>query len=316
MGGEPSLDPLMTEVCWWLVDRASRMLAADERDAVRGDFAESGQTAGQALRDVLGLVVRRQAALWRRWPPSLVLVGVVAPLAMLLSIVSRRVAGSTAVYAWMYFNNWDWAYLGHRAFWIILAQAISPVLLHNLALICSSWIIGSVIGTLSSRTLPVNGSLFCFALLFGELVAPWYERLQQKAFLDMLDQRVVLRHLHDEDAVFSLTFYRVVLPLLVQIVLVLLPSLWGMYKGLGMVTIPWMLRGILCAPTIVVMAVLAAYQGVWWAALATRDTTWLLRSWQVPPLSFAIAGPVMFWCLIATRRRWRQTAATPPSAFE
>src|SRR5205823_12219606 len=50
----------------------------DERVAVRGDFAESGETGGQALHDVLGLVVRRQAALWQGWRPWLVFVGLVA----------------------------------------------------------------------------------------------------------------------------------------------------------------------------------------------------------------------------------------------
>jgi hypothetical protein len=53
----------MTRTCWWLVDIASRMLEPDERDAVRGDLAESGVTGGYALRDLLGLLARRQAML-------------------------------------------------------------------------------------------------------------------------------------------------------------------------------------------------------------------------------------------------------------
>jgi len=54
---------------WWLVDKLSSVLEANERDAVRGDFAESGATGGQALRDMAGLVARRQAALWMDWRP-------------------------------------------------------------------------------------------------------------------------------------------------------------------------------------------------------------------------------------------------------
>jgi hypothetical protein len=49
----------MTRICWSLVEILSRMLEPDERDAVRGDLAESRETGGQALRDVLGLVARR-----------------------------------------------------------------------------------------------------------------------------------------------------------------------------------------------------------------------------------------------------------------
>ena len=111
MGGEPSRDQAMNRICWWLVDVVSRMLEPGERDVVRGDFAESGESGGRALRDVLGLVVRRQAALWKDWRPWLALVGLIVPLAMLLSIVSRITAGQSATYIWLYANNWDWALL-------------------------------------------------------------------------------------------------------------------------------------------------------------------------------------------------------------
>ena len=47
----------MTQFCGWLVDKLSRTLEPDERDAVRGDFAESGVSGGQALHDLLGLVL-------------------------------------------------------------------------------------------------------------------------------------------------------------------------------------------------------------------------------------------------------------------
>lgn len=72
----------MTRICWWLVDVVSQLLEPNERDAVRGDLAESGETGGQALRGLLGLVVRRQAALWKDWRPWLALAGLVGPAAM------------------------------------------------------------------------------------------------------------------------------------------------------------------------------------------------------------------------------------------
>ena len=53
----------MTRICWWLADRVSRLLEPDEREAVRGDLEETGAAGGKALRDVLGLAARRQAAL-------------------------------------------------------------------------------------------------------------------------------------------------------------------------------------------------------------------------------------------------------------
>ena len=76
MGGEPNRGPMMTRVCWRLVDILSRMLEVEERQAVRGDLAESGESIGRALRDALGLIVRRQIGLWTEWQPWLALLGV------------------------------------------------------------------------------------------------------------------------------------------------------------------------------------------------------------------------------------------------
>ena len=93
MGHEVSGGPAMRRISWWSVDLFSRLLEADERDAVRGDLTESGASGGRALRDVLGLVVRRQAALWVDWRPWLALLGVVVTLGLLLSHVSSRSVG-------------------------------------------------------------------------------------------------------------------------------------------------------------------------------------------------------------------------------
>jgi len=280
----------MNRICWRLVDVVSRVLEPDERDAVRGDFTESGESGAQGLRDVLGLAVRRQAELWRHWRPWLILVMLAAPLGMRLNLFSRRVADHSAIYAWMYLNNWDWADLGHRTFWTILAQTIPPVFLENLALICLSWTSGFVLGALSRRAIPFNGALFCFVLLFGNFVA--------------LPQGTLGRHFNNNAAVFSLTFYSAMLPVLVQMALVAVPSLWGMFEGLRMATFPPLLRTILWAPAILTMAVLAANQGVWLAAMATHNFTLLQSGWQLPLLPFAIVGPVVYLMANSTWKRW------------
>jgi hypothetical protein len=280
----------VTRICWWLVNVVSRVLEPAERDAVGGDLAESGETGVQALREVLGLAVRRQGALWCHWRPWLILAFLAAPLGMRLNLFSRRVADHSAIYAWMYLNNWDWAYLGRRAFWTILAQTIPSVFLDNLALICLSWTSGFVLGALSRRTIPFNGALFCFVLLFGNFVA--------------LPQGTLGRHFNNNAAVFSRTFYSAMLPVLVQMVMVVIPSLWGMFEGLRMATFPPLLRTILGAPAIVTMAVLAANQGVWLAAMATHNFTLLQSGWQLPLLPFAVAGPVVYLLANSTWKRW------------
>ena len=72
----------MTAFGWWLVELVSHLLEPGERDAVLGDFEESGQSAARALLDVIGLVARRQASLWMNWRPW---VALVAPLLLLLT---------------------------------------------------------------------------------------------------------------------------------------------------------------------------------------------------------------------------------------
>ena len=66
------------------MDIVSRLLERDEREAVRGDLVEAGESAWQGLLDVLGLVVRRQAMLWKNWRPWLATFGVALPCTLLL----------------------------------------------------------------------------------------------------------------------------------------------------------------------------------------------------------------------------------------
>ena len=151
------------------------MLEPAERDAVRGDLAEAGETARQALRGLLGLVFRRQAALWKDTRPWLTLLAVVLPLGMLLSLVSRRMADGTAITAWLYFNNWDSAYLGNSGFRIDFAHDLAGVVMEYVTLLCWSWTSGFVLGSLSRRAIRVNGVLFCLVLVTAELwAAPQY----------------------------------------------------------------------------------------------------------------------------------------------
>src|SRR6266852_2562472 len=156
MGTEPRQDPMMNRIFWGLVDISSRMLNPEEREVVRGDLAESGEKGSRALRDVLGLVVRRQAALWTDWRPWLALVGWGVPLGMLLSIVSKSAADGSAVYIWMYANSWDWDFVRNAGFWYEFAHCIRIVFMCYLMLVCWSWTCGFVLGSVSRRIIRLN----------------------------------------------------------------------------------------------------------------------------------------------------------------
>ena len=93
-----------------LVDLASRLLEPAEGEVVQGDLAESGESSWQALAGILGLVLRRQINLWRSWRPWCVLT-LTIPLCLLLTLSSRIASDHSAIYSWLYLNNWTARYL-------------------------------------------------------------------------------------------------------------------------------------------------------------------------------------------------------------
>jgi hypothetical protein len=253
----------------WLADILSRMLEPDEREAVRGDLDESGETGAQAVRDLLGLVVRRQLALWKDWRPWLALFTLAIPLGLLLAQTIRQVSSGTAIYSWMYVNNWTMRYFENAGFRMELFEDVMRFVLEYAAIVFCSWTVGFALGSLSRRTVWINGAAFC-ALLFGELVA-------------------VRPHDYGVNAAaFAVGFYRLVLPVILLIALVLIPALSGMVKGARLTTLS--LRQIL----------------LWAAALVA------LIAWRPLPLFWgprmlvlvALAWPVAYIIATAGWKRW------------
>src|SRR5262245_4376345 len=92
MGDEQNRSPMMTRICWRLVDILSLMLDTDERQVFCGDVAESGQGVASAIRDLSDLVVRRQIGLWTVWQPWLALVGIAGLAGATLSQIAFRLS--------------------------------------------------------------------------------------------------------------------------------------------------------------------------------------------------------------------------------
>ncbi len=211
----------MTRLYWRLAETASRALQPEERNAVLGDFAESGESDSQALLGVLGLVARRQTALWKDWQPWLVLVSLVVPLAWVLSLNSRFTADVNAVYFWSYLNNWDWSLLKYAGFWYILRDSFVAVLMQSAVLVCWSWSAGFLLGSVSRRIMPANGILFCVFSLVGQAlcVSPYLAHTDRPLPSD------------PHAPISALLFYREVFPVIVQAILVIVPVLWAMRRG-------------------------------------------------------------------------------------
>ena len=205
---------MLTRICWRLVDIIARMLHPDERDAVCGDLAESGATGGQALRDVFGLVIRRQAELWKDWHPWLALTGLVGVAATLLSEIAFQFDASIVLQVRTY-----WRHGVHFGTGLTVREDAVYLGCLFLALFAWSWTSGFVLGSLSGRCAWLNGTLFCLVV-------------QSYALRLILPRGLTLPSKQLWELVLNLFFIMSVpmLPFLVA-------AIWGMNRGARMPTL-------------------------------------------------------------------------------
>src|SRR5690348_9673694 len=130
-----------------LLEMAARRLERSERDAVLGDLTETGTNTWRGMREVLGLVARRELALWYDWRPWLAAFGVALPGSFLLMGVSLsvsctylRLTGAAVVGVC--------APTGHEGFLLPACQV--------LLLLTWAWTSGFFVGSVSRRTLWVT----------------------------------------------------------------------------------------------------------------------------------------------------------------
>ncbi len=202
----------MSGFSWWLADRVSILLEPGERKAVRGDLAESGEGGWQALAGMLGLVARRQAALWCDWRPWVALM-----LATQMGLQSTRQvargAHSSAIYLWMYADNWRFADIGNTGFWRLMAHESGQFLWPFLLTMVCGLAMGMVIGMGARRNTQVAGALVWAVLGVANI-----------AEIPRGPSGV-------NQAVFEFAFYRTIYPFIVHTAFFLLPSVWGMRWG-------------------------------------------------------------------------------------
>lgn len=274
----------MTRAAWWLIEHLSRLLERDERDAVMGDLAESQEPCLQALRDVLSLVVRRQMPLCADWHAWIVFLFLVGPFGMLLSLVSSRVADSSAIYFWLYGSAWNLRLLDNPGFRSELAHCVVLVAMGYLTLACWSWSIGLVLGGISRRLVFLNGILFSFTLLCGKMFATPL-RLHNFLFWSA-------RNFPNNAQVFAAPFYRLVLPVMVQMVLVAIPLLWGMRQSARMPEMNPPVRSILRIAAITGMAVVVMQS--YGFIPVPYDTPGLWAGWPARLLEFVVYWPILY----------------------
>jgi hypothetical protein len=136
-----------------LVDFAAHLLPPEEREVVEGDLFEAGDTPWESLRGVVGLVLRREAAIWKQWRPWVAALGVALPSSFLLMGFSLSVSRT--------YQQLMSAPI-HHATGVSIGPGWMLFLFNVLLLGAWSWTGGFVVGTVSRRTLWVSG-LLCFA---------------------------------------------------------------------------------------------------------------------------------------------------------
>ena len=143
---------MMSRIRSSVVDVLLRALDPIERDVVEGDFNEMHLPQARAVRELSGLLVRRQLAAWLEWRPWAAVVFVALPLGMVLSLVSRYWANVTAIYAWLYIDNWTSAYLASPGARSDLLHTTTLFSVECVALILWAWTIGFAAASMSRRT--------------------------------------------------------------------------------------------------------------------------------------------------------------------
>ena len=286
MGKPMSRNPTMARALWYLVDVASRMLDASECEAVRGDFEEAGESCGRALRGVLSLVILRQTGYLMDWHPALTLAWLALPLAILLSLVSERTADGSAIYIWLYVNNWDWTILKNPGYWRELAEIASSILLSYLALACWAWTAGFLMRFSSRRPIWLIGGVF-----FAVFICVGFWGVPHSLGHIVVVQRG--RDFHNNAIVFANTFYRQVFPLAVEFILVALPAWWGMCQSFPMGEFPRVRKVVLLICISATIASLLTQSLEWW-----QFRIWAMYPLRLPRLPsllpLALVGPISY----------------------
>ena len=137
----------MRNIAWKIIEAMALPLTPTEREIVLGDLMETRGTAWRAMREVLGLVARRQLQLWYSWRPWLAAPGLALPCSFMLMGFSFAISSEVR-------NQ----YGRHLSLSSPSGEILSLLCQVFLLLICA-WAVGSTIESVSRRTLVV--SVFC-----------------------------------------------------------------------------------------------------------------------------------------------------------
>jgi hypothetical protein len=290
----------MTHFGWRLVGILARALEPPERDVVLGDLAESGAGFGLAMRDLLGLIVRRQIGLWASWRPWLALIGVCGFAGLELSRIVFRI-------------NVDlYKYAVHYATSLTAGQEVAFLLGLAGALTVWSWTCGFVLGSLSGRAVWVTWSVFYFVVLDSA-----WARFVLAGNIVLRNPRNHATVLDSPQGILRLLMVTT-LPLSIAALLFLAPALFGVFVGVRSRILP-VRHTYLIGSVNIVLALLAMWATGWYDP-AHLPARWPGVPWPVRLLPFLlVSSPAAYLlaCRMPTGSRPMDQASSgwgPPSA--
>jgi len=259
------------------------MLDADERQAVRGDLAESGESVVRAIRDVLDLIVRRQVGLWSGWQPWLALLGIAGLAGVPLSRIAFRLNVDLGQQLMAYYK-----YGVHFGTLLTPQQDIAFLLCLAVALIVWSWTCGFVLGSLSGRAVWLTWSVFYLIVLDSTWVK------------FVLSGNMTLRDPQPLRLLIAAT-----LPLSPATFLFSVSTVWGAFLGVRRRVLP--LRAVyVLASAITIFTILTTWMSGWYETAHEEWSggAWHGVAWPVRLLPFVLASwPVAYLLAMANRQR-------------
>lgn len=142
----------MTDLAWRIVEVLALQLAPAEREAALGDLIETRTTAWCGMREISGLVARRQLQLLGNWRPWVAVFGLALPTSFVLMGTSVSVSSTFRCMRWQ----------------VVAAHDGLKFLFIAFLLASASWSAGFVVSSISRKTLWMSGlaclmpCLFCF----------------------------------------------------------------------------------------------------------------------------------------------------------
>jgi hypothetical protein len=284
----------MTRLGWWWLSVLARALEPAERDVVLGDLAESAERVGKATRNLLGLIVRRQAGLWLSWPPWLALLGVSCLAGLSLSRIVFRLNVDLNKHA------------AHYATTLTGREEVAFLLCLGGALAVWSWTCGFVVGSLSGRAVWLTWSAFYFVVLDSALA-----RFVLAGNIILRDPRTHEVPLDSVQGTLGLLMFTT-LPLSIAALVSLFPALLGAFAG-GRRRALTVRHAYLLAAVNIALAILTTWSTGWYDP-AHLPARWPGVPWSTRLLPFLLASwpAALLACTLNSSSRPKERNVAPP----